>query len=450
MLMSGPGLMVVFILAIMMIIFFAAKVKLHAFLTLLIATFFIGLAAGLPPSVLIGSATKGFGEILGHIGILVVCGFIIGEFLTKSGAGSRIADFVFKKVRKRLITGSISLTGYVVTIFTLCYTTSYTLLSPTTKEISTKTRKHPAFLGVTLSLGCIASFHFVPPCPGVLGAIGPLGVDLGKMIPLGLLASMPALLAGFLWGKLYCSRLEVDGKQGVTVENLHGGVDRSNELEEVPKTSKAFLPILLPITFICLRSLFNATLENGSVVRLVWDFLGNPTVALLMGVCISLSLPSRLTKEVLTGWIGEGIKTGSETTLIIGAGGAFGKIIATAGIGDYMSEVIMKLGIPGIFVPFLIAATLKTAQGSAIVSMVTTSAIVAPMVSSLAIAPEMAVLAVGAGAIIMSHAPDAWFWMVMGFSDMDVSTCYKTQTVGTIVVGLAAMSWVTVLSFVFY
>jgi GntP family gluconate:H+ symporter len=83
------------------------------------------------------------------------------------------------------------------------------------------------------------------------------------------------------------------------------------------------------------------------------------------------------------------------------------------------------------------------------VSLITTSAMVAPMLSSLAIAPEMAVLAAGSGAIIMSHVPDAWFWMVTGFSGMDVVTGYKTQTVGTIVVGLASMTGVALLTLAF-
>ena len=159
-----------------------------------------------------------------------------------------------------------------------------------------------------------------------------------------------------------------------------------------------------------------------------------------------------INEETLSGWIGEGLKSAAIIIMVTGAGGALGAVLKATPIGAYLGETLATYHL-GIFLPFIIAAALKTAQGSSTVALVTTSALVAPLLGSLGLGSEMGrvltVMAIGAGAMTVSHANDSFFWVVTQFSGMDVSTAYKSQTMATLVQGLVTIVVVALLAVVF-
>ena len=183
-----------------------------------------------------------------------------------------------------------------------------------------------------------------------------------------------------------------------------------------------------------------------------FDFFGDPTVALLIGVFIAFRLIPRWNEEYINGWVGEGLRNAASIIMITGAGGAFGSVLKAAAIGDYLSTSLSHYQL-GIFLPFIIAAALKTAQGSSTVAMITTSALISPVLSELGLASDTAraltVISIGAGAMIMSHANDSYFWVVSQFSGLDTATAYKTHSMATIVQGVVSIACIFILSLFF-
>jgi GntP family gluconate:H+ symporter len=180
-------------------------------------------------------------------------------------------------------------------------------------------------------------------------------------------------------------------------------------------------------------------------------FMGTPVNALLIGVACAFLLMPKFHEETLSGWIGAALKDAAIILIITGAGGALGAVIKTTPGGAYLGDSLQSFN-AGIFLPFIIAAALKTAQGSSTVSLITTSAIVFPLLVSLGLDSEtgkaLVVLAIGAGAMTVSQANDSYFWVVSQFGGMDVKTAYKAQTVATLVQGVVAIMMVFVLSLI--
>ncbi|HPY52219.1 MAG TPA: hypothetical protein PLO68_20305, partial [Sedimentisphaerales bacterium] len=220
-----------------------------------------------------------------------------------------------------------------------------------------------------------------------------------------------------------------------------------------PSVAKSLAPILTPIVLILLRSvcmLQGAPLVEGWVAEVI-GFLGQPVVALLIGAFLAFLLPARLTTNMLStsGWVGEAVLAAATIILITGCGGAFGRVLQNSHIADVVSQVLGDASAWGLWLPFVLAAAIKTAQGSSTVSMITTAGIVAPMLDPLGLATPtgraLAVVAIGAGSMVVSHVNDSYFWIVTQLSAMTVRQGYRLQTLGTLVEGLAAAMAVWVL-----
>ena len=208
---------------------------------------------------------------------------------------------------------------------------------------------------------------------------------------------------------------------------------------------KAFLPIVLPIVLIGIGSVAALTGEDTGFISFL-RFLGAPSVALLFGVLAAFLLLPKFNEETLTGWIGDGLKEAAPILLITGAGGAFGKVISNSGVADLIANMNMDALAGGalfLLIPFIIAAALKTAQGSSTASLVITSTLIAPLLPSMgiegAIPLALVVMAIGAGAMTVSHVNDSFFWVVTQFSGMTVTDAYKAQTVATLLQGVTTI-----------
>ena len=223
---------------------------------------------------------------------------------------------------------------------------------------------------------------------------------------------------------------------------------------KLPSAFQAFVPIFVPILLICLGSIAvfpSKPLGEGFVLTAL-TFLGQPVVALLVGLALACTLlKSQDKRKEFHDHVVEGLVQAAPILLITGAGGAFGAVLKVTPLGDYLGSTLSALGI-GLFMPFVVAAALKSAQGSTTVALVTTSALVAPMLGQLGLDSEMGrvltVMAIGAGAMTVSHANDSFFWVVTQFSRMPVAVAYRAQTVATLIQGLAGIITVWLLSLV--
>lgn len=443
---QGPMLLVILVIAIVMIVVLISKFKVHAFLSLLAASFFVGFAAGMNPVDVTKAIMKGFGGTAERIGIVIIAGTIIGVFLEKTGAALTMAETVLKWVGPKRPAMAMSIIGYITSIPVFC-DSGFVILSALNKSLSKKSGVSMAVMATALSTGLYATHTLVPPTPGPIAAANNLHADLGMVIFVGLIVAIPVTIAGYLWATKFASQYEVLAETSVSYEEL------LEKFKTLPSATQAFTPLVLPIVLIALKSVANfPSLPFGSgTLKLAIDFVGEPMISLLFGVLFCLSLVPKLDEEVLSGWVGDGIKDSAAIIMITAAGGSLGALLAASKIADYLGSSLAVFNL-GIFLPFVIAAALKTAQGSSTVALITTSAIVYPLLGSLGLASPLgavlATMAVGCGAMVVSHANDSYFWVVSQFSGLKVDLAYKCQTLGTLVQGVVGIAVVYVLRIV--
>jgi len=449
------NLVIILIGVIAFIVLATSKFKLHPFLTLILAAFIAAFAYGLPSSTIAKTITSGFGGILGYIGLVIVLGTIIGTILEKSGAAITMADCVIKLLGKRFPTLTMSLIGYIVSIPVFC-DSGFVILNSLKQSMANRMKVSSVSMSVALATGLYATHTFVPPTPGPIAAAGNLGLEsnLGLVILVGIFVAAIAALAGMLWANRFAN-VEPDGEGAEELKNQDVDYEALKQsYGALPSPFKAFSPIFIPILFICFGSIASfpsAPLGEGKFFDLL-VFLGQPVNALLIGLFLSLLLLKSDKKiEEFSERISHGLVVAAPILLITGAGGAFGAVLKATPIGEFLGTSLSALGI-GIFMPFIVAAALKSAQGSSTVALVATSALVAPMLGDIGLASEMGrvltVMAIGAGAMTVSHANDSFFWVVTQFSRMSVSQAYKAQTMATLIQGVTAMCLVYILSLV--
>ncbi len=440
------------ILAIVFIVLATTKMKWHPFLALLVAAFGYGLLSGMDPMEVVKSVNAGFGGTIGYIGIVIICGTIIGAFLEKSGGAQSLAASTLKLTGQKNVPLAMGIVGYVVSMPVFC-DSGFVLLSPLNKALSRKAGIGIAAGAVALSLGLYATHTMVPPTPGPIAAAGILEADLGRVILWGLIVSVVALVAGWIFASRVAARMKLSGEAGAEQEAASAAADVPES--ERPGAAKAIAPIVLPILLIVLQSIAKYPSKPfGEGVFVDWlIFIGQPVVALLIGAGLSFLLPRKFEKNLLssTGWVGEAVLAAASIIVITGSGGAFGKVLQNSGIAGVLGESLQGASI-GIWLPFLIAAAIKTAQGSSTVAIITTAGIVAPLLGALGLdggtARALVVVVIGAGAMVVSHANDSYFWVVTQFSGMNLREGYRLQTLGTLIEGLTAALAVWVLSLI--
>ncbi len=383
-------LVILLLLAIVFIILSTTRLKLHPFLSLLLAAFGYGIFSDKMPLEDVAKAINfGFGDTVGRIGIVILAGSIIGTFLEKSGGARKLAERVLALVGYKNVPLAMGAIGYIVSIPVFC-DSGFVILAPLAKALSRKAKVSLAASAIALSLGLYATHTMVPPTPGPIGAAGILNADLGLVILWGMLVALVALAAGWLFAVLIAARTPIDLGSEPNVPDAAGST------AEGPSAFKSLIPILLPIILIVLKSVSDQLphpLGGPSIGRII-SFVGQPVVALLLGVFFAFLLPKRLTREMLstTGWVGEGIVAASIIIVVTACGGSFGEVLKKSGIADVVTQYLGTSTHLSIFLPFAIAAALKTAQGSSTVAMTATASIMLPLLEPLgsAAAPRLA------------------------------------------------------------
>ncbi len=443
-------LVILLLLAVIFIILATTRLKLHPFLALLIAAIGYGLLCRkMSLADVVTSVNAGFGGTIGYIGIVILAGSVIGTFLEKSGGALKLAESMLKLVGQKNVPLAMSITGYIVSIPVFC-DSGFVILAPLAKALSRRAKISLAASAVALSLGLYATHTMVPPTPGPIAAAGLLKADLGLVIIWGGLISLIALAAGWLFAVKFAAKVYINP------ESKSEKFDMEELTAQGPSTIKSVIPILLPIVLIVLKSISDFPSHpfgQGNVSAFI-SFVGQPIVALLLGVFLAFLLPKKITTEMLSpsGWVGDAVVAAATIIVITGCGGAFGRVLQNSGISGVIAERLGKGKSLSILLPFIVAADLKTAQGSSTVAIITTAGIVAPLLEALSLngptARALVVVAIGAGSMVVSHANDSYFWVVTGLSNMSVKEGYKLQTLGTLVEGSVAAVALLVVSLI--
>lgn len=442
-------LVILLIVAVVFIVVSTTKFKLHPFLALLLAAIGYGLFSGMPLPDIVKAVNNGFGNTIGYVGIIIVAGCIIGTFLEESGGAYVMAQKVLKLAGEKRVTLAMSILGFVISI-PVYADSGFVILTPLNKALSKKAKISLAGPAVALGLGLTITHCLVPPTPGPIAAAGILEADLGLVIMTGVIVGLIALLAAWIFASKIASRIYIDPNPDESEEDIN------KKVKKAPSAVNSFIPIVVPLLLIVLKSLsdFPTNPLGTGFLKTFFGFIGEPIIALLIGVFLSFRLPKKFDLQMLstTGWVGKSLLSAAVIILITAAGGSFGLILRESGIADVLGSSLSKVNL-SIWLPFIIAAALKSSQGSSTVAVITTASIVAPLMSVLGFdAPlekALVVSAIGAGSMVVSQVNDSFFWVLTQMSSMNVKTGYKLHTLGTLICGFTAMTVVWIIYTIF-
>ncbi|WP_103637596.1 GntP family permease, partial [Campylobacter concisus] len=441
-----------------------SKLKVHPFLALMSISLVLAVVAGIDLSKIPAMIGVGFSGTFKSIGIVIIFGTIIGTVLEKTGAALKLADMVVKLVGQRRPELAMLIMGWVVGIPVFC-DSGFVVLNSIREALYKKISASPVAMSVALSGGLYASHVFIPPTPGPIAAAGTLGLggNLLLVIIMGTVVSVPVLVAVYFFSKSIAKSVTISDKEAdATITASYE--ELLKKFGKLPCGFLSLAPIIMPIIFMAVGSVIDVLAKQGMLDKVallpkIFLFLGNPIIALAIGVifCVFLLAETKKMRE-FDHITNESLKIAGPILFITAAGGVLGNVITEAGFVNFIKENASTIKAIGIFFPFIISAVLKTAQGSSTVAIITTASIMGAfsadnsLMQTLGFTSEISaalcVMAIASGAMCVSHANDSYFWVVTNFSKMTADQGYRTQTAMTFIMGVVGMISVYILSLV--
>ena len=434
----------VILAGLILIVVCTSILKYNTFLSIFAVTLLIGLLT-LPIQDVVPTILLGFGNTMKSIGLIIIFGIMLGLILDKTHATKSIANSILKLTGKKNAGMAIHSTGFVTGIPIFC-DSGFIVLHGINKSLVESTGKPVVFMASVLAAGLYSVHCLIPPHPGATAAAGIMSANIGQLILIGLPVAAISSIAGFIWVRL------ITRKDYTASTNANYDIKLSDEAIDLPSAFRSFLPIVVPVLLLTGRSalLLFAPQSQNTLVKIV-SFLGEPIIALIIGILLGVSLYKKLNSKELNELFDLSIEKAGIILAITAAGGIFGTVIKATGIGEVAGVYLASTGL-GLFVLFLIALFLKTAQGSSTVAIMTTASIISPMMASLNLNSDngivLATLAMGAGSMIISHSNDSYFWVVTKFSDLEVKSTLRVWTTTTAIMGIFAFAATWILSLV--
>jgi len=406
--------LLIFFLALVLILVMTAKFRVNPFLSLLTVSLFVAIVAAKPFDGL-ESILTGMSGVIYQLGIIIVCGSIIGVVLDRIGGTSVIADDIIRVSKNPIL--ALNVLGFLVAIPVMCCILAYVIFIPIAREIAAKQKIPIGVAATSLSLGTLASYELIYPTPGVYSAANELGVVGTEIVLLGLFIAIPTSLVGYLYAKRFCSL---------------GGIPTTAAETQQARTSRlrAYPPIVVPLALIFSKLVLPLSLFN---------FVGEPEIALLIGVLLVFIAAHGFERNKISIWTREAVQRGGGILMTLCAGGALASTLAMTGVGHEIGAVVIRSGLPAIFIPFLVAVAIQTVQGSRIVTFLIVPSILQPILPELGLPLELVLMSVASGTFLVSHANDAYFWTVTELADLTPSAGYRCYTIGGMVLGTVSL-----------
>lgn len=221
---------------------------------------------------------------------------------------------------------------------------------------------------------------------------------------------------------------------------------KQNSGRKKPSGGLSIFVILLPIILILFGTVMGVLLKKGSTGALIFSFLGDKNIAMLIGVFVAMLTMRKYIEKPMNDVIMNAAESSGLILLITGAGGSLGNVINGSGIGQYLVDTLSGWHISVLVLAFILSQILRAAQGSTTVALVTTSSILGPVVASMGASPVLVALAICAGGIGCSLPNDSGFWVVQRFSGLSVTETVKSWTLGGTIAGVTAFIMVLILN----
>jgi GntP family gluconate:H+ symporter len=412
--------------------------KLNPILGLILASLSLGMVAGMPPSTVVQSFEAGVGATLGHIAVIIALGTMLGKMMAESGAADCIAHTLIRIFGEKNIHWATALVGLIVGLPAF-FEVGFVLLIPIVFTVARRTGTSLVLVGLPLLAGLSVVHGLVPPHPAASMAVAIYNADVGRTIFAALLVGIPtAAIAGPLYAKLIARHIHLSAGNSIAAQLVDHKAIRSR-----PGFSLSLFTILTPVVLMLGGSCANAFFPSGSKLNTTLHLVGNDDIALLIGVLLSFVTLGRMrgfTRTTILRFSNECLAPTAAITLLVGAGGGFGRILQDSGVSHAIVAIVMRGHISLLLLAWLLAAAMRLATGSATVAMTTAAAIVAPLVAhNPGVHPELLVIATGAGSLIFSHVNDGGFWLVKEYFNMSVIQTLKTWSVCETIISVTAL-----------
>jgi GntP family gluconate:H+ symporter len=473
------------LLGIATVVVLITVLKVHPFVSLILGSAVLGVVAGVSPTDIITSFTTGLGSTTGSVGLLIALGAMIGGLLTASGGADRVVTAIVDRVSPRALPWAMGGVAALIGI-PLFFEIGVVLLIPIVLLVARRSTQPVLRVGIPALAGLSVLHGFIPPHPGPLVAIASLKADLGLVLLLGLIVAIPSvIIAGPLFGSFISRRVHIahpavlagvgvgagsretgsTGSAGLGPQDdgsdvdlgspldTSGGLEGSDPPLRRPGLGATVVTILLPIVLMLIRAVVELTIDdpkNG--LQKVTDVLGNPPVALLIGLIVAmftLGTAVGFGRARINSVTGGALPAIAGILLIVAAGGGFKQLLVDSGIGELIASWAKGANLSPLILGWLIAVAIRLATGSATVATITAAGIVAPLATGLD-RPTVALLAlaVGAGSLFFSHVNDAGFWLVKEYFGMSVGQTIASWSVMETIISVVGLAGVLILNLI--
>ncbi len=444
--MTTPYILIIIFSAVSLLLFLVLRLKISAFISLLITSMLVGVMTGMPLQGILESIQEGMGGTLGFVAIVVGLGAIFGQILESSGGAEALAHSLVKKFGKEKASWAMVFTGFLVAI-PVFFDVGLIILIPIIYALSRDTKRSLLYYGIPLLAGLAVTHSFIPPTPGPIAVAEILDAQLGWVIFFGFLLGFPtAIIAGPLFGKLIAKKIHLEPPAEISA----GGSQRTGE-ENLPSFRLIALLIAVPLILILLNTFTSLAVEKGlirdSLLSDIAVFIGHPFSALIIAALMAiyfLGIKRGKTKQQLLELSTKALGPAGIIILITGAGGVLKQILVDSGMGEMMARSISDSAMPPIFLAWLLAGIVRVTQGSSTVAMITAAGIMAPVLDFINPGqPELAliVLAIASGATLLSHVNDSGFWLVSKYFGMDEKQTLKSWTVMESIIAVCGLGF---------
>ena len=451
----GSMLLVYAVIAIALLILLITRYKVYPFLVLIIVSLLLGLAAGMPMATIVKSFETGNGNTLGHIAIVVGLGTMLGKMMAESGGAERIATTLINLFGEKHIHWAMMVVAIIVGL-PVFFEVGFVLLIPIAFNVARRTNKSLLLVGLPMVAGLSVVHGLLPPHPAAMLAVQAYHADIGKTIAYGLIVGVPtAMVAGPLFALMISRYVQLPKENALAAQFLgsddegNGGGAKNGAVTKAPKRELpgfgvTLFTVLLPVILMLVGSWADLISTPKTLPNDLLRFFGNTDVALLTAVLVSFwtfGASRGFTRDQIQKFCGECLAPIAGITLIVGAGGGFGRVLLDSGISKEIVNAATSVHMSPLLFGWLVAALIRLATGSATVAMTTAVGIVAPIAAAGAVQvkPELLVLATGSGSLIFSHVNDGGFWLIKEYFGMTVGQTFKTWSLLETIISLMGL-----------
>lgn len=452
--MTTPFLIFIVLSAVALLLFMVLKLKISAFISLLITAIYVGIVAGMPLSGITQAIQDGMAGTLGFVATVVGLGAIFGQMLESSGGAESLAHYLIKKFGTDKASWAMVITGFIVAI-PVFLDVGFIILVPIIYALSRDTKRSLLYYGIPLLAGLAVTHSFIPPTPGPVAVADIINAQLGWVILLGIILGFPtAIIAGPIWGKYISKKIYIEPPFEFN-EAQNKEYDQSN----LPSFRLIAIIIAIPLFLILVNTFTGLAVDKNivaqSILTDILEFIGHPFSALIIATLIAiyfLCIKRGMGKQKILDLSTKALGPAGIIILITGAGGVLKQILVDSGIGKIMAESMANSALPPILLAWMLAAVVRVTQGSATVAMITAAGIMAPVLGEFGLNdPERAliVLAIASGATLLSHVNDSGFWLVGKYFGMNEKQTLQSWTVMESIIAVCGLAFTLLASLLF-